>query len=314
MWHATLREMITQTFGTVSTGTQPLATPENTQPLSPQNIRLGLSGGSVRQAAHILDNPAGPTTTVQSGVQVSIGELSGGPYVLFGVKGPRRTLELEQIEVNENSDDKTFFQRLMQAYRKHRGFWRYWFSIWQLTHCDFVKVCVHPLYYILTDNDQFLKLRANRLIFHSKSLPEDRIYEYRPRPPLAENPPILPHEFELAFSACSSNCLLSTLHDCVDPPIGKFAVERIPKRKSMIHFSTDNLEFAWGIQAQHAISALRMIVYHLLIFASTFGFWAWWLVFHPNDLQNAAVPLTTIAVLLSLFWGAAGVLKFREQN
>lgn len=306
--------MITKTVGTVSTGTQPLTTPGIIQSPSPQNIQLEPSGGGARQTANTPNNPAGPTTTDQSGVQVSIGELSGGPYVLFGVKGPRRTLELEQIEVNEHSDDNTFFQSLMQAYRKHRGFWRYWFSIWQLSHCDFVKVRVYSSCYILTDNDQFLKLRANRIIFHSKSLPEDIIYEYRPRPPSAENPPILPHEFKLAFSACSSNCLLSTLHDCVDPPIGKFAVERIPKRKSMIHFSTNNLEYAWGIQAQHAISALRMLVYHLLIFASTFGFWAWWLVFHPNDLQNAAVPLTTIAVFLSLFWGAAGVLKFREQN
>jgi hypothetical protein len=58
-----------------------------------------------------------------------------------------------------------------------------------------------------------------------------------------------------------------------------------------------------------------MVLYHVLIFASTFGFWAWWLLTHPNDLQNAAVPLTTVAVFLSLFWSSAGVLKvFREQD
>jgi hypothetical protein len=92
-------------------------------------------------------------------------------------------------------------------------------------------------------------------------------------------------------------------------------VERIPKRKSRIEIYSNNLEYAWGIQAQHSISFLKMVLYHVLIFASTFGFWAWWLLTHPNDLQNAAVPLTTVAVFLSLFWSSAGVLKvFREQD
>jgi membrane protein YdbS with pleckstrin-like domain len=57
------------------------------------------------------------------------------------------------------------------------------------------------------------------------------------------------------------------------------------------------------------------VLYHVLIIASTFGFWSWWLLAHPNDLQNAAVPLTIVAVFLSLFWSSAGVLKvFREQD
>lgn len=172
-----------------------------------------------------------------------------------------------------------------------------------------------PPGFVLANIDQFQKLRANRIIHHSKSLPEDIVYEYRPRPPTAENPPIVPHEFELAFSACSSKCSLSALHDCVEPPLGTFAIERIPKRKGLIEINGDNPEFAWGIQAQHAISFFRILMYHLLIFAGTFAFWACWLVTHPNDLQNAAVPLTTVAVLLSLFWSSAGLLKaFREQH
>jgi hypothetical protein len=311
-----LKEIVTKIVGSVSTRTQPLTTRGITQPLGPQNIQLKASGGGARQAANISHNPAGPATINQSGVQVNIGELlRADVYVLFGVKGPRRTLELEQIEVKEHSDDIAFFQSLTQAYRKHRGFWRYWFSIWQLTHCDFVKVRITRSIYRLTNNDQFIKLKANRIIRHSKSLPEDITYEYRPRPPAAENPPILPHEFELAFSACSSKCPFSAIHDCVEPPTGTFAVERIPKRKSKIEIYSNNLEYAWGIQAQHAISFLRMVLYHVLIFASTFGFWAWWLLTHPNDLQNAAVLLTTVAVFLSLFWSSAGVLKvFREQD
>jgi hypothetical protein len=82
----------------------------------------------------------------------------------------------------------------------------------------------------------------------------------------------------------------------------------------MIEIFSNNSEPSWGIQAQHAISALRVVLYHLVIFAGTFGFWAWWLATHPSDLQNAAVPLTTVAMLLSLFWGSAGILKFRERG
>jgi hypothetical protein len=85
--------------------------------------------------------------------------------------------------------------------------------------------------------------------------------------------------------------------------------------KGMIEIYTNHLEFAWGIQAQHTISFLRMVFYLFLIFVGTFGFWAWWLLTHPNDLQNAAVPLTTVAVFLSLFWGSVGGLKgFKAQD
>ncbi|KAH6698143.1 hypothetical protein BKA61DRAFT_497437 [Leptodontidium sp. MPI-SDFR-AT-0119] len=300
-WRAAFKGAVAKMTSPVSARTQRSELQGIIQPARLQNVQLRPSGGRIQQSIHISHNPAGSATINQNGVRVDIGELAGADlYVLFGVKGPRRTLELEQIKIKEYSNDNAFFQCLTQAYKKHRGFWRYWLSIWQLAYCDFVK---------------FQKLRANRIIHHSKSLPEDIVYEYRPRPPTAENPPIVPHEFELAFSACSSKCSLSALHDCVEPPLGTFAIERIPKRKGLIEINGDNPEFAWGIQAQHAISFFRILMYHLLIFAGTFAFWACWLVTHPNDLQNAAVPLTTVAVLLSLFWSSAGLLKaFREQH
>lgn len=56
-----------------------------------------------------------------------------------------------------------------------------------------------------------------------------------------------------------------------------------------------------------------MVVYHVLILAGTFGVWGWWMRVHPGDLQNAAVPLTTVAVLLSLFWSVAGVLRILSE-
>lgn len=61
-------------------------------------------------------------------------------YVLFGVKGTRRTLELAQINARKHTNDNAFFWDMRKQYRELRGFLRYWFSIWRLSHCDFVKV------------------------------------------------------------------------------------------------------------------------------------------------------------------------------
>jgi hypothetical protein len=68
-------------------------------------------------------------------------------------------------------------------------------------------------------------------------------------------------------------------------------------------------EAAWGIQAHHKPHALVVFFYHVLIFSGTFAFWIWWQTTHPGDLQNATVPLSVVAVLISLFWSSAGVLK-----
>ena len=61
-------------------------------------------------------------------------------YVLFGVKGSRRTLELAQIDAIKHSKDSNFFSNLLSIYKIFRGFWRYWFSVFRLNHCDFVEV------------------------------------------------------------------------------------------------------------------------------------------------------------------------------
>lgn len=59
-------------------------------------------------------------------------------WVLFGVHGGRKTLELGQI-CSDNSD-KGFVRKLRETYRNLRGFRRVWFSFWQFHYCDFVKV------------------------------------------------------------------------------------------------------------------------------------------------------------------------------
>ena len=139
-------------------------------------------------------------------------------------------------------------------------------------------------------------------------------YDYEPRPP-EEIPPISPHEFELALSSCSSRCMWKwfVLHDCLQFSSSKRAVKCIPKKNAAFELNSVGREEAWGIQAQHVISFIHVLSYHCLILAGTFGFWVWWQVSHPSDLQNAAVPLTTVAVLLSLFWSSAGVLRVLRE-
>jgi hypothetical protein len=75
------------------------------------------------------------------GFQTNIGtEDDVHHFVLLGVKGKRRTLELAQIDMATYQDDGAFFRDLRENYAQLRGFMRCWFSIWQFSYCDFVKV------------------------------------------------------------------------------------------------------------------------------------------------------------------------------
>ena len=66
--------------------------------------------------------------------------------VLLGVKGPRITLELAQIDTLKYGRDDLFFWALKKQYKQCRGSLRYWLSIWNLSHCDFVKVGPKSMY------------------------------------------------------------------------------------------------------------------------------------------------------------------------
>ena len=78
--------------------------------------------------------------SLQDNLSLPIAAQPNQLFIMFGVKGPRRTLELAQIGTEEQSDDHTLFTELRNKYKILRGFWRYWFSVWRLNHCDFVKV------------------------------------------------------------------------------------------------------------------------------------------------------------------------------
>lgn len=146
------------------------------------------------QASKMQSTLSKPALSNQQTVSTSIDMPSNNEsFVLFGVKGTRRTLELAQINTRKCMNDFALFRDMRQRYRELRGFLRYWFSIWRFSHCDFVKVCTlcrlsHRFVECAqADHEyQFEKIRAHRIIPRGKGIPTDPNYEYNPRPPDAE--------------------------------------------------------------------------------------------------------------------------------
>ncbi|KAL9098335.1 MAG: hypothetical protein Q9163_005991 [Psora crenata] len=155
------------------------------------------------------------TPSNQPNVQVNITtSLAAQWFVLFGVKGPRRTPELAQINAKKYENDNAFFKDMSKHYKSLRGYLRYWFSVWQLTYCDFVK---------------FEKIKPNRIVLRGKEIPMNEDYEYKPRLSHPNELPISEHELEMSLSACESHCALSWYHDCYVIGDSMSAIERIPR-------------------------------------------------------------------------------------
>lgn len=92
------------------------------------------SGASISRLGQVSSNQQGPHEAIPI---ISPDHF----FVLFGIEGTRKSLELAQIDVKEYKNDSTFFNKLLLEYQPRRGFLRYWFSVWRLSHCDFVKAC-----------------------------------------------------------------------------------------------------------------------------------------------------------------------------
>jgi hypothetical protein len=102
-------------------------------------------GGRPNQSSNNMMMTAPRISSSQAALQVNINSRSANElFILFGVEGGRQTLEFAQLDVTRQ-DDAMFFRALKERYRELRGFWRYWLSVWQLNHCDFVQVC-SPLF------------------------------------------------------------------------------------------------------------------------------------------------------------------------
>ncbi|CAN9079966.1 unnamed protein product [Alternaria alternata] len=248
-------------------------------------------------------NPQTPAQIPQSSLanqQLTSVSSSGSPpslrWIIFGTQPYNKTAELEHIEIDDFTNDSRFFRSLRDHYRKHRGLLSRWFSIWRIGACD-----------------GFDRVASDLIFLENPELPTDfREYLYNPKAPPkgnAENPLISRHKASM-FMNCNDPCRWRFFHNCVPHLINRRVIDRVPRKKSKFAIRDDNsMEHqAWGITVRHEISVAYVVCYHVLILALPFAFWGWWQHNHPDDLQNAAVPITVVAGLLSLFWGANGIL------
>lgn len=230
-------------------------------------------------------------------------------WILFGVKGSRRGLELTEVPINSQTTDYSAFQALKSCYQAHRGRLKLWFSIWRLDNCEVVKVQISTdLLHEGANCGQFNKFTEERLVREHKDLPAHQEYQYTPRAGStnARNPPISRHEFGALVHSCPLPCTRLIPHDCMTPPKGDIFLERVPKRAKC--FKGDQASPIWGFEAVFAVSFRYVCIYHCAMVAGPLIFWLLWLEDHPDDLQNAAIPLTVVIGALSLFWSSAGIL------
>lgn len=147
-----------------------------------------------------------------------------------------------------------------------------------------------------------------------RELPSDKDYHYDPRAGERDvrNPPISPHHFQTLFYACPSPCTWPFPHDCITLIANTANLARIPKRTR--EFEKDQSSPIWGFETVFAVSFSYVLAYHVVMVAGPFIFWGLWMKFHPDDLQNASVPITVVIGALSLFWSGAGILTSRERE
>ncbi|CAN9156510.1 unnamed protein product [Alternaria alternata] len=248
-------------------------------------------------------NPQTPAQIPQSSPanqQLTSVSGSGSPpslrWIIFGTQPYNKTAKLEHIEIDDFTNDSRFFRSLRDHYRKHRGLLSRWFSIWRIGACD-----------------GFDRVASDLVFLENPELPTDFVeYIYNPKAPPkgnAENPLISRHKASM-FMNCNDPCRWRFFHNCVPHLINRRVIDRVPRKKSKFAIRDDNsMEHqAWGITVRHEIAVAYVVCYHVFILALPFAFWGWWQHNHPDDLQNAAVPITVVAGLLSLFWGANGIL------
>ncbi|KAJ3529870.1 hypothetical protein NM208_g9566 [Fusarium decemcellulare] len=221
--------------------------------------------------------------------------------ILFGVPMGRKTHHIVPIPASQGSGAKVF-PSLQREYKRSRGRWKALFSFWQFSHCNFVK---------------FEAFARKRAVACGNDLPtaNNTDYDYTPKPPQASMPPIHPHIFEVAFNSCGDGkcSKLLPFHDCYEFDETSY-VTRIPKKKTPFGFEAGQ-PTVWGLEARHSISALHVVLYHLLILIPPFVVWAWWQKNHPDDIQSASVPMTVVIASISMFWSATGIIKqFRGES
>ena len=123
---------------------RPSSSPENANiqrtPVDPiRTTSTTPSNSSSLQSTQPSNNAAFTSGQQANRSSISVATSPQG-YVLYGVAASRPSLELAHLKTTLLGNDGELFARLRGDYRQFQGSLRYWFSIWYLSHCDFVKV------------------------------------------------------------------------------------------------------------------------------------------------------------------------------
>ncbi len=119
-------------------------------------------------------------------------------------------------------------------------------------------------------------------------------------------PPVSEHEFYKRFYACHEpRPAMHFYHKC--KKLGAHSHDLLscfPKKKSELEESGDEREVFWGIYAREIISLRWVLFYNSVCVAPLVVFFFLWIfpMGFVNDLQNAAIPVSMMVAMLSLFW------------
>lgn len=137
---------------------------------------LGIHGDSAHSLHRTFD-----IRNTESGTRTRISPNRFQEKFIF-LMGTSNSLQLQQITSTKQCT-RTFAADLREGYRKLRGFWRYWLSVYVFSHCEFFE---------------FEKFGTSLFTEIGEGLPPDLVvpeYFYHPRP--AQGPrPISPKEFQ----------------------------------------------------------------------------------------------------------------------
>ncbi|WQF76806.1 Putative nucleoside phosphorylase superfamily [Colletotrichum destructivum] len=187
-----------------------------------------------------------------------------------------------------------FFRDLKARYRGLRGYVRMWFSVWVYSHCDFY-MCEK------FEDHEFVPKKEHEF-------PEafNLDYDFIPKPAEREAmPPVTPHEFYRRFYACYDRTSALHFHHHCRKLSGHSGdiLDKFPKKRSELEEGGDARVVFWGIYARERIAMVRVLCYNFVCVLPMLVFFFGWLSRHgPEHIQDAAVPVSVMTAMLSLFW------------
>ncbi|GJD05243.1 phosphorylase superfamily protein [Colletotrichum higginsianum] len=169
-----------------------------------------------------------------------------------------------------------------------------WFSVWVYSHCDFY-MCEK------FEDHEFVPKKEHEF-------PEAFNLDYDFIPKRAERetmPPVTPHEFYRRFYACYDRTTALHFHHHCRKLSGHSGdiLDKFPKKRSELEEGGDARVVFWGIYARERIAMVRVLCYNLVCVLPMLVFFFGWLSRHgPEQIQDAAVPVSVMTAMLSLFW------------